>query len=210
MKPITFWSLCVAGGALLVAAACTPKAEAPANAPAATASTPAPTPAADFRTTATIKDIMDSVVDPSADFIWDSVSTIVTRKGTEERRPRTDMEWKEVRRRAIALVEATNLLIMDGRKVAKPGEKSENPEVELGPDDIQGLIDADHASLIKFAHGLHDAGMKALAAIDKKDADALSDSGEAIDEACEQCHLKYWYPPDTPEILKKGSVRKTS
>jgi len=210
MKPITFWSLCVAGGALLVAAACTPKAEAPANAPAATASTPAPTPAADFRTTATIKDIMDSVVDPSADFIWDSVSTIVTRKGTEERRPRTDIEWKEVRRHAIALVEATNLLIMDGRKVAKPGEKSENPEVELGPDDIQGLIDADHASLIKFAHGLHDAGMKALAAIDKKDADALSDSCEAIDEACEQCHLKYWYPPNTPDILKKGSVPKTS
>jgi hypothetical protein len=209
MKPITFWGLCVAGGALLVAAACT-KAEAPANAPAAPASTPAATSAADFRTTATIKDIMDSVVDPSADYIWDSVSTIVTRKGIDERRPRTDMEWKEVRRRAIALVEATNLLIMDGRKVAKPGEKSENPEVELGPDDIQGLIDADHASLVKFAHGLHDAGMKALAAIDKKDADALSDSGEAIDEACEQCHLKYWYPPNTPDILKKSSVRKTS
>jgi len=207
MKPITFWGLCVAGGGLLLAAACAgPKAaDAPAKAGAVT-----PTGAAEFRTTATIKDIMDSVVDPSADFIWDSVSTIVTRKGTEERRPRTDMEWKEVRRRAIALVEATNLLIMDGRKVARPGEKSENPGVELGPEDIQGLIDADHASLIKFAHGLHDAGMKALAAIDKKDADALSDSGEAIDEACEQCHLKYWYPPDTPDILKKGSVRKTS
>jgi hypothetical protein len=207
MKPITFWGLCVAGGGLLLAAACAgPKA---ADAPVKAAA-PTPTPAAEFRTTATIKDIMDSVVDPSADYIWDSVSTIVTRKGTEERRPRTDMEWKEVRRRAIALVEATNLLIMDGRKVARPGEKSENPGIELGPEDIQGIIDADHASLIKFAHGLHDAGMKALAAIDKKDADALSDSGEAIDEACEQCHLKYWYPPDTPEILKKGSVRKTS
>ena len=211
MKSITFCGLCVAGGALIVAAACSAgKVEAPANTSATTAATPASTSAADFRTTATIKDIMDSVVDPSADYIWDSVSTIVTRKGIDERRPRTDMEWKEVRRRAIALVEATNLLIMDGRKVAKPGEKSENPEVELGPDDIQSLIDADHASLVKFAHGLHDAGMKALAAIDKKDADALSDSGEAIDEACEQCHLKYWYPPNTPDILKKGSVRKTS
>jgi hypothetical protein len=210
MKPITFWGLCVAGAALIAAAACSAgKVEAPGNAAAPTV-TPASTSGADFRTTATIKDIMDSVVDPSADYIWDSVSTIVTRKGIDERRPRTDMEWKEVRRRAIALVEATNLLIMDGRKVAKPGEKSENPEVELGPDDIQSLIDADHASLVKFAHGLHDAGMKALAAIDKKDADALSDSGEAIDEACEQCHLKYWYPPNTPDILKKGSVRKTS
>ena len=209
MKPIAFWGLCVAGGALIVAAACSaPKVEAPANVPGASA--PASTSAADFRTTATIKDIMDSVVDPSADYLWDSVATIVTRKGTEERRPRTDMEWKEVRRRAIALVEATNLLIMQGRKVAKPGEKSENPGIELGPEDIQALIDADRPSLIKYAHGLHDAGMKALAAIDKKDPDALSDSGEAIDEACEQCHLKYWYPPDTPEILKKGSVRKTS
>src|SRR5262245_10045017 len=206
MKPLAFWGLCVVGGALIVGAACSaPKVEAPA------ATAPAkPNTASEFRTTATIKDIMDSVVDPSADFLWDSVATIVTKKGTEERKPRTDMEWKEVRRRAIALVEATNLLIMDGRKVAKPGEKSENPGIELGPEEIQGLIDADHASLVKFAHGLHDAGMKALAAIDKKDADALSDSGEAIDEACEQCHLKYWYPPDTPEILKKGSVRKAS
>src|SRR5262245_56786553 len=206
MKPIAFWGLCVAGGALIVGAACSaPKLEAPA------ATGPAkPNTAAEFRTTATIKDIMDSVVDPSADYLWESVATIVTRKGTEERRPRTDMEWKEVRRRAIALIEATNLLIMDGRKVARPGEKSENPGIELGPEDIQGLIDADHACLVKFAHGLHDAWMKALAAIDKKDPDALSDSGEAIDEACEQCHLKYWYPPDTPEILKKGSVRKTS
>ena len=51
---------------------------------------------------------------------------------------------------------------------------------------------------------------EALAAIDKKDADALSDAGETIDEACEQCHLKYWYPPNTPDILKKGSVRKQS
>jgi hypothetical protein len=205
MKPIAFWGLCAAGGAILVAAACSAP---PSAAPAA--AKPAETAAAEFRTTATIKDIMDSVVDPSADYLWDSVATIVSRKGTEERRPRTDMEWKEVRRRAIALVEATNLLIMDKRLVAHEGEKSENPGIELGPEEIKGIIDSDRASFIKFAHGLHDAGMKALAAIDKKDPEALSDSGEAIDEACEQCHLKYWYPPNTPDILKKGSVRKTS
>ena len=80
MKPITFWGLCVAGAALIAAAACSAgKVEAPGNAAAATV-TPASTSGADFRTTATIKDIMDSVVDPSADYIWDSVSTIVTRK----------------------------------------------------------------------------------------------------------------------------------
>ncbi len=206
MRPSTFRWLFGAGVALLTAVACSaPKTEAPA------AKTPAtPNTAAEFRTTATIKDIMDSIVDPSADFLWDSVATIVTRKGTEERRPRTPEEWKEVRRRAIAMIEGTNLIIMDGRRVARPGEQSENPGIELGPEEIQMLIDADRPTLIERAHALHDAGMKALAAIDRKDVDGLSDAGEAIDEACEQCHLKYWYPPNTPDILKKGSVRKQS
>jgi hypothetical protein len=203
MTSRSFFLLFGAGAALLVTSACSaPKPEPPA------ASAVKPNVAAEFRTTATIKDIMDSIIDPSADYLWDSVATIVTRKGVEEKRPRTPEEWKEVRRRAIAMIEGTNLLIMDGRKVAHPGEKSENPGIELGPEEIQMLIDADRQTLIVRAHALHDAGMKALAAIDKKDVDGLSDAGEAIDEACEQCHLKYWYPPDTPEILKKASVRK--
>jgi hypothetical protein len=90
-------------------------------------------PQAEYRTTATIKDIMDSIVDPSADFIWESVATVISAKGTEERAPHTDEEWKEVRRRAIMLLEATNLLQIPGRQVAKPHEKSENPGIELEP-----------------------------------------------------------------------------
>lgn len=203
MTSRSFGLLSAAGVALVITAACSASKPAP-PAPAAAK----PNVDAEFRTTATIKDIMDSIVDPNADYLWDSVSTIVTRKGIEEKRPRTPDEWKEVRRRAIAMIEATNLIMMDGRKVARAGEKSENPGIELGPEEIQMLIDADRPTLIQRAHALHDAGMKALAAIDKKDVEGLSDAGEAIDEACEQCHLKYWYPPNTPEILKKASVRK--
>lgn len=203
MNSKTFSWLCVAGSAIVVAVACSsPQTAAPAPKPAA--HTP------DFRLTGTIKDLMDGVVDPSADYLWDSVSTIVTRKGVEERRPRTDEDWKNVRRRAIALIEAPNLLIMEGRRVAKPGEKSENPGIELGPEDIQQIVDGDRATFVQRAHALQDAAQKALTAIDKKDVDGLSDAGEAIDEACEQCHLKYWYPPDAEARLKAGagSVRK--
>ena len=35
-------------------------------------------------------------------------------------------------------------------------------------------------------------------AIDAKDAMALSASGEGLDIACENCHLKYWYPLGGP------------
>ncbi|PWT85811.1 MAG: hypothetical protein C5B57_02205 [Blastocatellia bacterium] len=165
-----------------------------------------------LRPTATIKDIMDSMVDPSADFLWDSVATIVSAAGTEERRPRTDEEWKNVHRRAIELLEATNLLLLEGRHVAKSGEKSENPEVELQPEQIEKLINADRVAWVNFAHGLHDAAMPALKATEVRDAEALLDAGEKIDTACENCHLKYWYPPNEQAEKAKqgaGSPRKS-
>src|SRR5436189_6330757 len=76
----------------------------------------------EFQPTATVKDIMDSVVDPNADAIWDSVEVVATIQGTEEKAPRTDEDWKALRRHAISLLEASNLLLVPGRRIAKPGE----------------------------------------------------------------------------------------
>ena len=139
---------------------------------------------------------MDSVVDPGADYIWDSVETIVSAKGVEEKFPRTDEEWKEVRRHAIMLLEATNLLLIPGRHVAKPGEKADDPKVELAPEKIEALINTDRASWTKFAGGLHDATMEAFKAIEAKDKEELLNAGDGIDNACEKCHLQYWYPDE--------------
>src|SRR5262245_6793600 len=153
---------------------------------------------ADYRLTATVKDIMDSLVDPAADAIWGSVETVVSAKGVEEKQPRTDEEWKEVRRKAIMLMEATNLLQMPGRQVAKPGEKADDPKVESAPEQIQAMIDKDHAAWIKFAQGLHDATMASFKAIEAKDAEGVLNTGDKIDEACENCHKTYWYPDEKP------------
>jgi hypothetical protein len=147
-----------------------------------------------FRPTATIKDIMDSIVDPSADGLWESVATIVSAAGTEERRPRTDEDWATVRNHAVRLVEASNLLLIEGRRVAADTHKSEFPGIELEPAQIQELIDKDRATWVKLAGALHDAAMPALKAIEAKNAEGLLDAGEGIDVACENCHLKYWYP----------------
>jgi hypothetical protein len=165
-------------------------------------------PQADYRTTATVKDIMDALVDPGSDVLWDSVETVVSAKGTEEKAPHTDEEWKNVRNHAIMLLEATNLLQMPGRHVAKPGEKAEDPKVELSPDQIEDMINKDRASWIKFATKLHDATMESFKAIEAKDAEKLLDTGDGIDNACENCHLQYWYPNERkPEAAP--SQRKT-
>ena len=154
-------------------------------------------PATDLANRATIKDIMDAMVDPSADYIFDSVAQIADEHGITEKAPHTDEEWKDVRRRAVQLVEAPNLMVMRGRKVARPGEKSENPEVELQPEEIQKLIDADHAAFSAGALALQDAAFDALKAIDARDGKRLFDAAGKIDRACENCHLRYWYPNDT-------------
>ena len=139
---------------------------------------------------------MDSMVDPSADFLFESVVEIADEHGITEKAPKTDEEWKQVRRHALVLLEAPNLLVMEGRRVAQPHERAENPQVELQPEDIQKLVDADRPSFIRRARRLQDAAEMALKAIDRKDKTALFHAIESVDRACENCHLRYWYPND--------------
>jgi hypothetical protein len=150
--------------------------------------------APEYRLNATMKDIMDSFVDPSADYIWDAVSTTMTASGSVEKYPRTDEEWNELRRRAIQIMEGANLLLMPGRRVANPGSVSD-PQIELPPDRIEALINEDRANFTRLAHDLYDTMVPVLQAIEAKDRHKLLDVGEGIERACENCHIKYWYPP---------------
>jgi len=150
-------------------------------------------PEAEYRPTTTIKDLMDGIVDPAADTIWNSVATTITKKGMEEKSPHTDEEWATVRRSALQLLEASNLLQIPGRLVAKPGQRNEQGR-ELQPEQIEKLISQDRQAWIALAHGLHDSAMLALNAADAKDPARVLESGEQIDNACERCHQQYWYP----------------
>jgi len=145
-----------------------------------------------FRLNATIRDIMDSFIDPAADHIWDSVSITMTAKGSEERYPRTDEEWRELRRRAIQIMEGANLLLVPGRHVARPGEKVD-PRIALPPDQIEALINQDRPAFTKMVNDLYDSALPVLQAIEAKDKDKLLEVSDGIDGACENCHIKYWY-----------------
>lgn len=153
-------------------------------------------PAPGLAPTATIKDLMDAMVDPNAEYLFDNIVEIVDETGIIDKTPKTDEEWKEVRRRALMLVEAPNLLVAPGRIVAKPGEKAEYPEVELDADQIQKLIDGDRDAFVRRARRLQDAATLALKAIDARDKKELFARLGDVDKACESCHLHYWYPND--------------
>src|SRR4030095_4012443 len=155
-------------------------------------------PAPVFDTNRTIKEVMKSMVEPAADTLWNSVATNVTETGTEVKVPKNDKDWVDVRREAIVLIEAMNLITMPARHMAPPGTKSDNPGSELEPDQIEALVTQDRESFTRLAHALQDTGVAALKAIDSKDTEALSSAGGDIDMACETCHTKYWYPNKKP------------
>ncbi len=173
---------------------------------AACTQAPAP-PSPEYRPTATVKDIMDSVIDPGSDALWDSVEIIATLEGTVHKEPKSDDDWKVLRRAAVSIVEASNLLLIPGRHVAKPGEKAEDARVDLNPDEIEARIAKDLAAWTRHAHELHDAAMESLKAVEARDVPALLNAGETLDAACESCHRNYWYRV-APAGDAAGSVRK--
>jgi hypothetical protein len=157
-------------------------------------------PAESLQMTATIKDIMDSMIDPSGDFMFESVAEIADEQGIRQKAPRTDDEWREVRHHAFILMEGMNLLVMEGRKVAPSGHRSEFPQVELQPEEIQKLVNDDRPGFIRRAKKLQDAAAMVLAAADRKDVQELFKAIEAIDRSCESCHVHYWYPKDAKAV----------
>jgi cytochrome c556 len=141
---------------------------------------------------ASLKELMDSTVDPAADGLWDAVAVTSTSAGIERHEPRTPEEWAAVRRHAITLIEAMNLVVMPGRRAAPVGAQ---PGLgELPPQQIEHLIEQQRPVFTAFATGLRETARQALAAIDRKDPDALLNAGGDIDAACEACHVTFWYP----------------
>ena len=177
----------------VVGAAC----DASKNASAGTA--PAATVASAMTPVGTVKEIMKGIVDPSSKEIWDSVGTESGPKGLIERSPKTDEEWAKIEGDALLLAEVANLLKMPGRHVALPeqaNQKSQPDAPELTPVQIEEKIAKDRAAWEKKADALAVTALKARAAAKAHDKDGLLNVGEEVDNACESCHLVYWYPDE--------------
>jgi mono/diheme cytochrome c family protein len=155
---------------------------------------PPPPPAPPYTNTLAVKQVMEWVIDPAADVIWDSVKSVITEKGTQEIAPKTDADWDKVRDAAATLMEAGNALMIEGRA-------------------------RDKKEWMAAARKLSDAAGNALKAAQAKNTEAVFNEGGNIYKACAACHAQYAQylqgpPPDptkkaaepaksTPEPAKK-------
>jgi cytochrome c556 len=148
----------------------------------------------EFLPVATVHEIMESMMAPAAEAVWDSVAFISTREYTIDSKPETDEDWQKLRWQAVIIAEAANALLVPGRRVGLPGVVSDDPEHELDPDETQAMIENNREAWVAYAHGVHAQAMETIRVIDAKDVEGLSDVGGSIDAACEACHLHFWYP----------------
>lgn len=149
--------------------------------PAPVTSAPAAPP---YNTALSLKQVMEWVIDPAADVVWESVAIIITDKGENQKAPKTDEEWEKVRNGAATLVESGNLLMMQTRM----------------RDDKKWQASAKRMS---------DAGMVALKAAEKKDVAALFDSGALIYNACSACHSDFRVGETAPDAAPAATVTPT-
>jgi hypothetical protein len=119
-----------------------------------------------FKPVADTKLLMQAVVDPNADLIWDAVKVIMTKEGDENIRPKTDEQWIAVRNAAISVAESGNLLMMVPR--AKDG-----------------------GEWMQRAQEMIAAGEEAIKAAEAKNADKLFTVGGDLYDSCSNCHRKY-------------------
>lgn len=158
----------------------------------------------DMKPVVSVKDLMRNMIDPASDYIFDAVKVETSKSGTVERRPTTDADWERIRTGAITIAEGIYLLKVP-RPFAPPGDEnnSSGPEAtELSPAQIKAKIEADPVLWNAKIEALRNVGLQVLEIVNKKNADELFEAGGNLDEACESCHIQYWYPGDKALLEK--------
>jgi hypothetical protein len=163
----------------------------------------------DLRPYVTVKELMENIVDPVADGIFDSVMVVSNEKGTVETKPTTDEDWAKVRAAAVTLAEASNLLKIPRDMAPADDPSHQNPidGPELPPKEIEKRVNRDRVLWNKHADGLRDEALKVMDIVRARDADKLFEAGSDLDKACEMCHLEYWYPGDKAAVVRDQQSR---
>lgn len=144
-----------------------------------------------------LQEIMQSQVDAPADAIWGATATISDASGTITRAPKTDEDWQALRNAAVTLLEAPNLLVMEGRPLLKAGAKVESEDegwVSNGAQ-IQAALDKDRPVFNERAWRLQGTAQDVLAAVDRRDVERLEAASSKLLETCHTCHSQFWFAP---------------
>jgi hypothetical protein len=151
-----------------------------------------------------VKEFMRDMLDPASDNIFDAVKTVTTKSGTVDTLPKTDADWEKLRIGAVTLAEGVYLLKVP-RPFAPPGDENNSvgPDAtELSPAQIRKKLEDDPVLWNAKIEALRNVGLEVLEIVKTKKAADLWEASYDLDQACESCHIQYWYPGDKALLEK--------
>jgi hypothetical protein len=118
----------------------------------------------EFKSAVPINDIMVGIIDHNAHMVWNAADPKMG--------PKNDADWHLLEHAATAIAVSGNMILIPGPPA----------------DDKKWVADPEWR---KLAQDVENAGVKALAAVDKRDLKALSVAGDDLVVTCEACHKKF-------------------
>lgn len=118
---------------------------------------------------------MEGVIQPTADALWGEVGWVINETGEHDLSPKNDAEWAEARDHAVAVMDIVEEL-------------------------KRATFAWDDGEWETFCDQVIQAASLSVTAAEHQSVDEMFDAGEALDHACESCHLHYT-PDELPPPL---------
>lgn len=146
---------------------------------------------------ADLHDLMKNVVAVQTQVIWDVGNQAQDDQGNPDASKLAAADWTKITDAAAKAKQASQTLARaDYVQAAAAGVKieGEGNSGALGAKQVQALIDKDPAAFRAMSQALATSMDQIGAAAKAKDAAQLFEVSGALDQVCEDCHMKFWYP----------------
>ena len=159
--------------------------------------------------TPTLHEVMTGTIDPVADVIWTESSKAYGDDGEARAGILTDEQWSAITMAGRDLHDGARIIIANPDiEVARPGVKildeGKVPEAVTAAQ-VESYVDRDRPGLADQAKQLSAIALQIEAAAKARDAARTVKLSEDLDEVCEACHQRFWYPDQKALIDYKNS-----
>ena len=154
----------------------------------------------------TLHEVMAGSIDPVADVIWEESSKAYGEDGNAATDKLTNAEWLKIEQAARDLHDGA-MVISDNPAIeaTRPGVKILDEGVvaeAVTAAQVARYIERDRPGLARHARKLSTIARGIEAAAKAKDVSTTVRLSEELDDVCEACHKRFWYP-EQPALVGK-------
>jgi hypothetical protein len=155
----------------------------------------------------TIHEAMKNVIAPQAQVLWDVGNEAMDDSGNPDAKRLSAAQWgqitsagQKVQDMSLALAMATPLkVVAPGAAIQGEGDANSSSAAQ-----VQGFVDADPSGFADQSRKLAAVAGDFVAAAKARNAVKLGLASGNLDQVCEDCHTRYWYPQQNAGAAATG------